>query len=86
MSTSRCAHRDERAAAARHLQRDDHLARLGVLDDVGQRLLDEAVDRQLRRLADIDRLELVDDLDVAARGELAQQDLEGSDQAEVAER
>ena len=70
-------------AGERHLD----LGGLGVLGDVGQRLLHQAVDGELRRLAaGRPCSSSVLDLELAALAELAHQDLERGHQAEVAER
>ena len=68
-------------------ERDLDLGGLGVLRDVGQRLLDQAIDRQLRRRAEVDMLELLASTAISLRcAELADQDLQRGHQPEVAER
>ena len=64
-------------------ERHGDLGGLGVLGDVGQRLLDEPVDGELRRRAEVDMLELLDVATSLRCAELADQDLERSDQARL---
>ena len=64
-----------------------HMLGLGVLGDVGQRLLHQPVHREFGRWSSSrHRLQRGVDLQLGALGELARQDLQRGDQAQVAQR
>lgn len=62
---------------------DQYVAGLGVFADIGQRLLHDAVDRELGRLRQLHLLQVRCDLDAAAFAEFACQDFQRRGQAQV---
>jgi hypothetical protein len=75
---------DDLIAFTHHAHVD--LVGVGVLGDVGQRLLDHAVERDLRGFVELERLDLGVDLQIGALPEFGGQDLDRRLQAEVRQR